>query len=82
VNRKPLQRSHGASQPPAREDCERQEARAPAASDRDWARSDRDGARSDRDGLVVRPGLFLTAVIASALAAGFAIYWLLRSMHI
>jgi len=36
----------------------------------------------ERSSSVVRPGLFLTAVIASALAAGFAIYWLLRSMRI
>jgi len=68
VNREPLERSHGAGEPPPREDGEEREARAPATS--------------DRDGLVVRPGLFLTAVIASALGAGFAIYWLLRSMHI
>jgi hypothetical protein len=39
------------------------------------------GARG-RASPVVPPGLFLTAVIASALAAGFAIYWLLRSMRI
>ena len=36
----------------------------------------------ERASLVVRPGLFLTAVIASALAAGYVIYWLLRSMRI
>ncbi|HXK19825.1 MAG TPA: hypothetical protein VNG33_18570 [Polyangiaceae bacterium] len=36
----------------------------------------------ERAGLVVRPGLFLTAVILSAFGAGLAIYWLLRSMHI
>jgi hypothetical protein len=32
--------------------------------------------------VVVRPGVFLTLVIASALGAGLVIYWLLRSMHI
>jgi serine/threonine-protein kinase len=36
----------------------------------------------DRPALVVRPGPFLTAVILSCVAAGLAIYWLLRSMRI
>jgi hypothetical protein len=35
-----------------------------------------------RSSLVVRPGIFLTLVILSALLAGFAIYRLLRGMHI
>jgi serine/threonine protein kinase len=37
---------------------------------------------ADRPALVVRPGPFVTAVILSCVAAGFVIYWLLRSMHI
>jgi len=37
----------------------------------------------DRPALVVtRPGPFVTAVLLSCVAAGLAIYWLLRSMHI
>jgi hypothetical protein len=36
----------------------------------------------ERASLVVRPGLFLTLVIGSALGAGALIYWLLRSMRI
>lgn len=32
--------------------------------------------------VVVRPGVFLTLVIVSAVLAGGVIYWLLRSMHI
>ena len=51
-----------------REDRESQDLRAPAGR--------------DRASLVVRPGVFLTVVIASALGAGLVIYWLLRSMHI
>jgi len=35
-----------------------------------------------RPALVVKPSAFLTAVILSCVAAGFAIYWLLRSMRI
>jgi hypothetical protein len=43
-----------------------------------------DGAATpDRPALVVtRPGPFVTAVLLSCVAAGLAIYWLLRSMHI
>jgi len=37
---------------------------------------------TDRSSLVVRPGVFLTLVIASAFGAGAVIYWLLRTMHI
>ena len=36
----------------------------------------------DRASVVVRPGVFITVVIASAFAAGLVIFWLLRSMHI
>jgi hypothetical protein len=40
-------------------------------------------APRDRPALVVtRPGPFVTAVLLSCVAAGVAIYWLLRSMHI
>ncbi len=38
--------------------------------------------RDERASLVVRPGVFLTLLIASALAAGAVIYWWLRSMRI
>lgn len=36
----------------------------------------------ERATLVVRPGVFVTAVIVSVVAAGLAIYWLLRTMHV
>jgi hypothetical protein len=35
-----------------------------------------------RPSVVVRPGAFVTLVILSVIAAGFAIYWLLHSMRI
>ncbi len=35
-----------------------------------------------RSVVVVRPGWFLTLVIASVVLAGLAIYWLLRTMRI
>ncbi len=41
-----------------------------------------DAGRAGRPTPVVKPGLFLTVVIASCVAAGLAIYWLLRSMRI
>ncbi len=37
---------------------------------------------TDRPSVVVRPGVFLTLTIASALGAGGVIYWLLRSMRL
>jgi hypothetical protein len=38
--------------------------------------------RSDRRSVVVRPGLVLSVVILSCVAAGLTIYWLLRSMRL
>jgi len=40
------------------------------------------GRGAERPGPVVPPSTFLTAVILSCIAAGLAIYWLLRSMRI
>ncbi len=37
---------------------------------------------TERASVVVRPGLFLTLVIASAFGVGAVIYWLLRTMRI
>ncbi|HYQ18185.1 MAG TPA: serine/threonine-protein kinase [Polyangiaceae bacterium] len=39
-------------------------------------------ATAERPALVVRPGPLLTAVLLTCVAAGLAIYWLLRSMKI
>jgi serine/threonine protein kinase len=41
-----------------------------------------EAATGARPTVVVRPGVFITLVILSVVAAGFAIYWLLRSMRI
>jgi eukaryotic-like serine/threonine-protein kinase len=41
-----------------------------------------EAASGARPTVVVRPGVFITLVILSVVAAGLAIYWLLRSMRI
>jgi hypothetical protein len=41
-----------------------------------------DARARDRASIIVRPGLVLTVVIVSCVAAGLTIYWLLRTMRI